>query len=199
MPNIRLFRPSDLADLYDVCVRTGDGGQDATATYTDPSVLPATFAGPYAALEPELTFVADDGNRVVGYILGTADTATFVKRFRTEWLPTVADRYPEVDDPATPDQRMAPLLHHPERMLRPEFADYPAHLHIDLLPEAQGAGNGRALMETFWTALRERGVPAVHLEMATSNTNARAFYDRMGFHVIPVADADTSTCLGYFL
>lgn len=199
MANIRLFRSGDLSELYDVCVRTGDGGRDATGTYADPLVLPAIFAGPYAVLEPELTFVADDGNRVVGYVLGTADTSTFVKRFRTEWLPTVAARYPEVADPATPDQWMAALLHNPERMLRPELAGYPAHLHIDLLPEAQGAGNGRLLMETFWAALRERGVPAVHLEMASSNTSARAFYDRMGFHVIPVAGADTSTCLGYHL
>ena len=194
-----MYRPSDLADLYDVCIRTGDGGQDATPSYADPSVLPAIFAGPYAVLEPELTFVVDDGTRVVGYILGTADTPVFVERFRTEWLPTVAARYPEAADPTTPDQRMASLLHHPERMLRPEFADYPAHLHIDLLPEAQGAGHGRALMETFWKALREQGVPAVHLEMSASNTNARAFYDRLGFQVIPAAGAEYTTCLGYRL
>ncbi len=34
---------------------------------------------------------------------------------------------------------------HPERMLIPELADYPAHLHIRLLPEFQGQGWGRQL------------------------------------------------------
>jgi len=193
-----MYRPTDLADLYDVCIRTGDAGDDATPNYADPSILPVIFAAPYATLEPELTFVVDNGTRVVGYVLGTADTEAFVKRFRAEWLPTVADRYPAVPDPATSDQRMAQLLHHPEHMLRPEFAEYPAHLHIDLLPEAQGAGNGRALMQTYWSALRERGVPGVHLAMSTSNVRARAFYDRMGFHELSY-DPDTTTCLGYRL
>lgn len=198
MANIRLFRPTDLGDLRDVCIRTGDSGAEATARYADPSILPAIFAEPYAVLEPDLTFVVDNGTRVVGYVLGTADTASFVKRFRAEWLPTVAARYPASPDPVTPDQRMACLLHDPEYMLHPEFADYPAHLHIDLLPEAQGAGNGRALMETFWSALRERGVPGVHLAMSTNNTRARAFYDRLGFHELPF-DPENTACLGYRL
>ena len=44
--------------------------------------------------------------------------------------------------------------------------------------------------------LRERGVPAVHLCMVTANTAARAFYDRLGFHEIPVPDAGPVTFLG---
>ncbi len=75
-------------------------------------------------------------------------------------------------------------------MLVPEVAAYPAHLHIDLLPDWQGRGHGRALMRTFLDALRARGVPAVHLSMVTGNTAARAFYDRLGFHEIDVPDAD---------
>ena len=194
---IRGYRGSDLGDLYDVCVRTADSGADARGSYVDADVLPAVFAGPYASLEPELTFVLDNGSRVIGYILGTADTPRFVRRFRAEWLPRVAERYPApVGEPATADERIAGLLHQPERMLRPEFADYPAHLHIDLLPAAQRAGYGSRLMHTFLDALRARHVPAVHLEMATDNTGARAFYDRIGFHEIPVPSARGTTCLG---
>jgi ribosomal protein S18 acetylase RimI-like enzyme len=43
---------------------------------------------------------------------------------------------------------------------------------------------GRALMDTYLTALRAAGVPCVHLSMNASNTSARAFYDRLGFHQI---------------
>ena len=46
-------------------------------------------------LEPEHAHVVDDGSgTAVGYILGTADTATFARRYRDEWLPATADRYP---------------------------------------------------------------------------------------------------------
>lgn len=98
--------------------------------------------------------------------------------------------------PGTPDEEIARLLHCPERMVVPETAGYPAHLHIDLLPEWQGRGYGRALMRAFLRALREGGVPAVHLCMSTANTAARAFYDRLGFQEIEVPDPGPVAYLG---
>ncbi|RPF38938.1 GNAT family N-acetyltransferase [Streptomyces sp. TLI_185] len=197
-PAIRLYRPEDREALDDICIRTAHNGQDSRPVYADPTIFPAIFAAPYAVLEPELAFVLADGRgRAVGYILGTADTPRFVEAFRTKWLPLVADRHPEpAGPPTTPDEQMIPLLHHPERMIVPEVAAYPAHLHIDLLPAWQGRGYGRELMRTFLRALRDQGVAAVHLSMVTANTPARAFYDRLGFHQIDVSDPGPVTYLG---
>ena len=61
------------------------------------------------------------------------------------------------------------------------MADYPSHLHIDLLPDAQGQGAGRRLIETLTTSLAAHGSPGVHLGVAVRNQNARAFYERVGF------------------
>jgi ribosomal protein S18 acetylase RimI-like enzyme len=195
---IRPYRPSDRDAVYDICIRTGDAGQDATATYDDPNILPEIFAGPYVTLEPEFAFMlADDDDRAVGYILGVPDTERFAQRFAAEWLPTVADRYPPLGrPPATRDEIMRDILHHPERMVIPMLAAYPAHLHIDVLPEHQRSGFGRELVLTLVDALRAAGVPAVHLGMVTSNIAARAFYDRVGFHVLDVPGSDDITYLG---
>ncbi|MEU5362543.1 GNAT family N-acetyltransferase [Streptomyces sp. NPDC005925] len=197
-PGVRAYRPADRAALDDICIRTAHNGQDARPVYADPAVIPAVFASPYVHLEPELAFVLDDGHgRAVGYIVGAADTPAFAAAFRTEWLPLVADRYPApTRSPATPDEVMLGLLHDPERMIVPEVADYPAHLHIDLLPAWQGRGYGRVLMHSLLRALRDRGVPAIHLCMATANVPARAFYDRMGFHEIDVPDPGPVAYLG---
>jgi GNAT superfamily N-acetyltransferase len=91
---------------------------------------------------------------------------------------------------------MIALLHNPERMIVPEVAAHPAHLHIDLLPAWQRKGYGRALMRTFLAALNAKGVEAVHLSMVTANTPARAFYDRLGFEEIDVPDPGPITYLG---
>ncbi|MFJ2178347.1 GNAT family N-acetyltransferase [Streptomyces sp. NPDC087851] len=197
-PAVRPYRPEDLPALYDICVRTGHQGRDSRQRYPDHDLLPSIFAAPYAVLEPELTFVVDDGTgRAVGYVLGTADTAAFVTAFREVWLPPLTGRYPVPTGPArTPSEEMIALLHRPERMVLPELAGYPAHLHIDLLPEAQRRGHGRALMHAFLGALRRQGVEAVHLSMSTANTPARAFYDRLGFQVIAVPDPGPVTYLG---
>ena len=187
---IRRYRASDRDAVAEVCARMG-----GDSTLTDPLLVPSVFALPYLELEPALAFVADDGGRVVGYVLGTADTRTFVRNYRRDWLPKLVDRYPRPDDePSTPSEAVVDLLHAPERMLVPELAEYPAHLHVDLLPEHQRAGHGRALMAAFVDALARAGVPAVHLGVLTANTAARAFYDRLGFHL--VAEHGDVTYLG---
>lgn len=197
MPEIRPYRPSDRDAVADICVRTADNGGDSRSLYPDLNLMPSIFALPYVVLEPELAFVLTDDDHPVGYILGTADTPTFATRFRTEWLPLLADRYPApTQPPSTPTDQMISLMHDPERLVIPEVAAYPAHLHIDLLPPYQGAGHGRALMTTFLNALARAGVPAVHLTMLTSNTPARAFYDRLAFHHIPVPEVEVVTYLG---
>ncbi|KUN79302.1 GCN5 family acetyltransferase [Streptomyces bungoensis] len=197
-PVIRPYRPADRDAVADVCVRTAHNGGDSRARYPDLRLMPSIFAEPYCHFDPALSFVLDDGDgRAVGYVIGTADTERFVKDFRREWIPRLAGRYPApTAPPSTPTEEMIGLLHHPERMLVPELAAYPAHLHIDLLPPWQGRGYGRRLMTTLLDALHGQGVPAVHLGMVTVNTAARAFYDRLGFHEIQVADAGPLTYLG---
>jgi regulation of enolase protein 1 (concanavalin A-like superfamily)/ribosomal protein S18 acetylase RimI-like enzyme len=197
-PFVRPYAPSDRDTLRDICVRTGLEGGDSRHLYPDPDLLPSVFAAPYAELESGLAFVLDDGRgRAVGYVLGTADTEAFVRAFRHDWLPRVGDRHPRpAGTPGTPSEEIAELLHTPERMLLPELAGHPAHLHIDLLPEWQRKGYGRTLMQALLRALRARGAGAVHLSMVTSNTAARAFYDRLGFEVLPVPDPGPLTYLG---
>ena len=65
---IRPYHPEDLDALYDICLKTGDTGEDATHLYDDPKLLGHLYAAPYAVLEPDLTFVLEDGAGVCGYI-----------------------------------------------------------------------------------------------------------------------------------
>jgi ribosomal protein S18 acetylase RimI-like enzyme len=194
-PIIRGYRPSDLDDLYDICIRTADAGDDLRGRFGNDRLIGDVYAGPYVTLEPEVARILDDGNgRAIGYIIGTANTPEFVRRYEQEWLPSLGDRYAHDDDPR--DQNLLEQLRRPQRMLLPELDAYPAHLHIDLLPEAQGQGLGRGLMTAFLRGLRAAGVARVHLGMVPTNTGARAFYDRLGFTEIPVPEAGNVTYLG---
>ncbi|MGH8889111.1 MAG: GNAT family N-acetyltransferase [Acidothermaceae bacterium] len=196
-PEIRPYRDSDHAAIYDICVRTADAGRDATGIYSSDDLMPDLFAGPYVYLQPHLAFVLDDASQAVGYVIGTSDTPRFVADYRAKWIPLLTDRYAQpVGEPVTPDDEMIALHYWPERMLVPEVAEYPAHVHIDLLPPYQGRGYGRALMNCMFDALAADGAAAVHLSMLTENTAARAFYDRLGFHVIDVPEAGDLTYLG---
>ena len=197
MPAVRRYSPTDLPAVYDVCVRTADAGGDARGRYSSDDLVPDLFAGPYVHFEPHLAFVLDDGERAVGYVVGTADTARFVRDYRDRWIPRLADRYPPLGTvPRTPEEHVIALHRDPERMLGPHLEDHPAHLHVDLLPEHQGKGHGRELIHRFLAAAARAGAPAVHVAMVTANTRARGFYDRLGFAPIPVPDPGPLTHLG---
>ncbi|MCD5347953.1 N-acetyltransferase [Agromyces sp. S2-1-8] len=190
MFQIRPYRPADRDDVALVCLRTAAAGGDATGVYSDDTLMPEVFALPYVEYAPELTFVVADEQRAAGYVMAVADTADFVEWWRREWAPGFAARHPVAAPPTehAPAFTEAALIDagvHPERMLIPELDRYPAHLHIDLLPELQGQGWGRRLIDTVRGALAERGVAALHLGLAAENTGARAFYDRLGFHELP--------------
>lgn len=187
---IRTYRPEDRDDVFDVCVRTGDSGRDATGMFADETLLPDVFAAPYLQLQPDLAFVVDTGERVSGYVIAAADTADWVRRYHDDYLPGFAKRHPLVDPPTTREQQIVWIGHHPEQMIVHDLDRYPAHLHIDLLPETQGRGLGRALIRTLLGELRGRGVAGVQLRYGEDNTGAGEFYRRLGFHPMPSTPDD---------
>lgn len=190
MLEIRPYRPSDRAAVYDICVRTADAGGDARGQYSTDDLMPDVYAGPYLEYAPESVKIVANGDAAVGYLIAVPDTADFVRWHRENWLPRFALRYAGVPkDDAEAGVIDAGL--HPERMLFAELDEYPAHLHIDLLPEAQGSGLGRVLIDGLRDELSRSGVPGLHLGYAPQNTGAAAFYARLGFHELPSSTADT--------
>ena len=145
---IRPYHSSDLVQLYRICLRTGDSGKDATQIYEDPDLLGHIFVGPYVVLEPDLCFVSSNNGIAYGYILGVRDSQNFYKNSEKEWFPFVREKYllPDKNDESR-QARIIRMLHNGHKP-KPEFSGYPAHLHIDLLPEAQGQGLGRKLINT---------------------------------------------------
>ncbi|WP_340645624.1 GNAT family N-acetyltransferase [Phenylobacterium sp.] len=189
MASIRPYRPEDLEGLYDVCLKTGDSGQDATALYRDKHLLGAIYAAPYGRLAPELAFVAEDGGRVAGYIVGTADTRAFAALLEVRWWPVLRAAHADPQGvpwaERTPDQHLERLFHKPNLAPEPVVATYPAHLHINLLPHLQGQGMGQRMMDTLSTALKAVGAPGLHLGVSEANTRAQRFYDTYGFTRFP--------------
>jgi ribosomal protein S18 acetylase RimI-like enzyme len=183
---IRTAVAEDRDALYEICRLTGDAGEDASALCTDPDLFGEVWVGPYLALEPELAFVAADDRGPAGYVLGAADTTAFEAACEEAWWPARRERYSE--PPATgdlsPEQELHRWIHHPPPTPGAILAEYPAHLHIDLHPRAQGQGLGRRLMDTLLAALRARHVAGVHLGVDAANHRAIGFYTHLGFVLI---------------
>lgn len=178
------IRPAQVADapaLARICLLTGDAGADATGLYGDDTVLADVYATPYLYGPGCFAFVWDEGAGALGYVLGARDTHAFQDWFSNTWWPSVADAHPMRTDA---DEKVLRDAANASRMiegLEDILAAFPAHLHIDLVPEAQGKGAGRALIEEACDLLSRDGVAGVHLGIDPRNHGARAFYPRVGF------------------
>jgi ribosomal protein S18 acetylase RimI-like enzyme len=203
---LRTADAPDLPYLYEICLKTSDSGRDGSALFSDPFLVGHYYAAPYLFYDPSLCFIVEDQGRPRGYCIAAADTMEFYRWLETRWLPHLRRRYPLVPEapaetaPAATEApaetaprseieaRMWRILHQdhlPEDIVEfPWINEYPAHLHIDLLPDAQGKGWGRALINALREALRNRKIPGLHLGVGGSNTGAIAFYKKMGFAVL---------------
>jgi GNAT superfamily N-acetyltransferase len=173
---IRPYRVDDLAAVYDICVRTADAGGDARGQYRSDDLMPDLFAGPYLFLAPDLAFA---------------------RAYRKRWIPRLAGRYPvPAEPPVSPDDQMLALHYQPERLLWAGLREFPAHLHIDLLPGVQRAGFGRKLMETFYAAAARAGAAGVHVCVLAKNVQAIGFYRHLGFGLAEVDEPGGVVYLG---
>lgn len=126
------------------------------------------FCRYYLDQEPENCFVcADDGGKIYGYVLCATDFSRWEQAMRASYMK---------NDPISLAMGNATIEN-----LRPFSAAYPAHLHIDLLPEAQGQGQGTKLMQALIAHLRANGISGLMLDVAAENIAAQHFYQKNGF------------------
>lgn len=196
---IRLATARDREAAYYVCLKTGDYGGDGEPYYAeDPDALGRVFVGPYLQFEPQFSLVLEDGEGVCGYALGAPDSRTFYERFDREWRPALCSAFPEpAGDPArwTRVQRVHYSYHHPDYFCPHPHEAYPSHLHIDLLPRAQGRGYGRQMIEALMDRFRSHGSPGAHLGVSVRNPRAFGFYARLNFRELGRDGSGDDECI----
>jgi ribosomal protein S18 acetylase RimI-like enzyme len=190
MLQLRLFEPRDLAALYAISLATGHAGGDASHLYADGQLVGHIYAAPYASLQPDFAFVVEDGDGVGGFVVGTLDTALWESRLEQIWWPDLRRRYacpcgaPEL---WTIDEKRHAMIHHPEHAPVDVVRDYPAHIHLNLLPRLQRRGVGVRLLAMWLESARARDANAIHIGVNHRNAGALTFWKRQGF--LPLATA----------
>ena len=196
---IREARTGDESGANYVCLKTGNYGQDGEPFYLeDPDALGRIFVGPYLAYEPELSVILEDKQGICGYALGALDSRAFYRRYEAEWRPGLCSRFPAPQGDAnqwTRVQQVHDWYHHPDYFCPEPYEAYPSHLHIDLLPRAQGRGYGRRMLEQVMGRLRRRGSPGAHLGVSMANMSAFGFYERLGFRELCRVGSGRDGCI----
>jgi ribosomal protein S18 acetylase RimI-like enzyme len=181
---IRPATAEDIDAVFDVCLKTADAGRDGSALYSNPLLPGYLWAVPYCVLEPDFAFVLADRERAVGYVIAAPDSVAFDRRLEAEWWPHVRRQLAGFQPTTAQDAVVMERLGQPEEDPEWLLADYPAHMHINLLPHVQASGWGRRMIDTEIAALTARGVSGVHLGVSPVNEPAKGFYRHLGFEDI---------------
>ncbi|MCG8573147.1 MAG: GNAT family N-acetyltransferase [Spirochaetes bacterium] len=185
---IKSFHPVDIPYLMDACLKTGNKGGDGTHLYSDPWFVGQQYMLPYVIHSPQLCLVAHLDHQPQGYILGASDTKSFYHWMEEQWLPPLRLLYPlNGQCKSEMEKSFLEYLHEDHKAF--EFPqDYPAHLHINLLPSCQGKGVGKKLMEGFCQLLAQANVAGVYLQVGADNSRAVGFYQKLDFHILKESD-----------
>lgn len=183
--NIRNAKFQDIPYLYEIALKTGNAGSDATSLFNNPYTVGYYYSTPYIHFEPQLCFVALDSNQEPsGYIVATSDTVLYNSWFNTNWLPPLKTMYKLATPKTDEEERIIKQIMKGQGQGLWEHSGYPAHLHINLLPKLQGKGLGRGLIESLLTKLSDMKVKGVHLGVDGKNKNAIGFYKALGFEIL---------------
>ncbi len=191
---IRKAHFSDIPYLYDICLKTGKNGKTAEDSFFNPYMLGEYYAVNYMLYEESSCFVIEDTKSNIvtplGYIVGCCDSKHFSNWMEKTWLPILRKRYTVSYDTKTDiEKNLVNLIHKVHAFEEKDWTKlYPAHLHIDLLPQLQGMGCGKILLNTFCDYLKNENVCGVHLGVSAKNKNAIGFYERMGFTILESFD-----------
>lgn len=172
------------AALGDVFRRASEDSP-AGALWGDAASEAAVYLDPYVEHEPESLLLALVDDRVVGYLAGSLGAASFPSESALIDAAIREHRLMRRRDTrrffirALRDSAAAAVRRRPTARAL-EDPRWPAHLHIDLVPEARGRGVGDALMQA-WAARLEDAGAGCYLQTQVENARARRFFARHGY------------------
>lgn len=166
---IRRYKESDKENVRFVCLNSN--GPCSMKERKQHFIL-TTYCDYFIEKEPDNCFVAvDENDKAVGYILCAENYNKFRKTFGKEYLSRF--RKHELSYRITAlASTFIQFVHRKE---------YPAHMHIDILPEYQRMGLGHKLVDALSENLKEKGIKGVCLTTWANNKKGVGFYKKFGF------------------
>jgi ribosomal protein S18 acetylase RimI-like enzyme len=182
---VRRFESRDREAVRFLCCETGFLGKPIDPVFEDRELFADYLTSYYTDVEPESCFVLEQNGRLVGYLLGSRrpfrqQLHSLFQNMRL--LIKGISRYPSYNR-ATRDF-IGWILRNSWREV-PAVPRRTAHFHFNVLPEAQSIAGTRAMMNTYFDYLREKGEKAVFGQMVTFESRRGAkLLERYGFRIL---------------
>jgi GNAT superfamily N-acetyltransferase len=184
---IRRYAQRDRDFVREISWETAFMGKPASIFFEDKELLADFLTLYFTDYEPGSCFVAEINGKVIGYLIGTKDTAILKKvfDFKISWR-----LFLSIFTKGVPFKKKNIIFfwHCGMSFFKGEFRlpdfsrNYPATLHINLDEGLRGLGIGSRLMNTYLEYLTQEKIPGVYL--ATISEGSRPFFFKQGFHLV---------------
>jgi GNAT superfamily N-acetyltransferase len=187
---IRQCEKKDIPEIIEICYKTGYVGEDLTNSnkFNDSYLFGLIFCLYYPLYEIENCFVAVDGNKVIGYIVGTHNSKRQRKWFIIKMLWRIIIRLFACTIWRDPESFLTVMNFSKDITLKlgPNnlFEQYPAHFHTDILSQYQRQGIGTMLIAKFEEHIKSKNICGIHLITSNNNHKAIKFYQSKGYYLI---------------
>ena len=170
--NIRPYQAKDRENVRFTCLNSEGPCRSSKKAR---NFILTVYCDYYIENEPENCFVAaDENDKAVGYVICAEDFDVFKKRFAENY-------YSKISKWDFKRRKSALKSIVPHEKYKEE---YPAHLHIDVLPEYHRMGIGHKMTDALLEHLKKKGVKGVMLTTWIKNEKGRGFYDKYGFTLL---------------
>lgn len=184
---IRHFQQTDRLYVRELAWNTAFLGESASDFFDDKEILVDILTSYFTDYEPGSCFIAESDNKIVGYLLGTKDTAAMDKVAELKIAPRLLVKslvngvFFKKKNVVLAFRLLVSFLKGEFRM--PDFSrDYPATLHINLEKNFRDMGIGSKLISFYLEYLAKEKIPGVYLP--TMSDKASGFFQKQGFNLL---------------
>ncbi len=190
-PVVRRFEERDRETIRKIC---SDAALEKPNTqfHEDRELAPLYFTDYYLNYEPESCVVGEVEGQVIGYLVGCKDTKSFNRVFRRRFLPRIVARigwqlltlqYRKKETYQMLWWTLTERFRQGKKLAIP-LDEYPAHSHMNIVPEYRGCGLSNQLSRAFRQHMKELGVTGLHaiiIEKAGDNSLFNRFSGRRNY------------------
>lgn len=177
---IRFMNENDLKSVSNVHLASFPG---FFLSFLGPRFLSLFYSGICSAPEGIAIVYLNASNQAAGFVAGTINPRGFYTRLlKRDWYKfALAAFIPVLNKPKVAIRIARAFLHPSEN---PPGDDVAGLFSIGVLPELQGTGAGKRLVQAFLDIARERGCKKVFLTTdRDSNDAVNSFYRKLGFTI----------------
>lgn len=195
--SIRTYTPADYDSLVELFHKAGkDSPSEELWGHAESERM--VYLDPYIERFPETLFLAEVDGRLAGYLTGCPDSAEMPSE--DDRISAAISKYRLILRPRSMRFFGRAALDYLRTLVRREARAsgdvddprWPAHLHINVIPESRGAGAAAELMSAWLRWLTDAGSPGCYLQTLVENPRAVRFFEKSGF----VAHGPTPLVMG---